>query len=318
MTAIFCEDLKHEYVERKTGRRRQSLAGISIAVPRGAIFGLLGPNGAGKTTSVRIFTTLLKASGGAARVLDLDVNRSGREIRSRIGVAFGGDKGFFGRLTGRQNLEYFGSLYGLSRSTLGVQIDRVLGIMELNSRADGKVATYSIGMKQRLHLARALLADPEVVFLDEPTVGLDPEIAQILRQHIQRLKAAGKTIFLTTHYMLEADQLCDQISIICNGRVVASGAPAQLKSGFGRLKVIECLLRELDKARLERVRTFEGVASVDVEERSSFPCAKVFCDESIDTSTVVEGFGKENLLGSPTVRTQTLEEAYLDIVRKSQ
>jgi len=315
MAAIECENLRHEFVEVNRAKRRIALNGLGLSVEPGTIYGLLGPNGAGKTTTVKILTTLMVPTSGRAEVLGNNVVQQAKEVRSNIGVAFGGDKGFFPRLTGRQNLRYFSLLQNLSPAVAKQRIGLLLDKMRLTERADSRVATYSAGMKQRLHLARAMLADPQVVFLDEPTVGLDPAVALDLREEVKRLKEAGKTIFLTTHYMLEADELCDKIGILFKGRLIANGAPTTIKQGFGRLKVTECAVRAFDSDLINALRDSPLIADVEVIERSSFPCFKIFSEEKSDVDQFIRTILQDSVIGDMLVRQQTLEEAYLSIIR---
>jgi ABC-2 type transport system ATP-binding protein len=319
MSAINCEALTHEFPEKnRSATARLALDGLSLSVDPGTVYGLLGPNGAGKTTTVKILTTLIIPTGGHASILGMDLLTESRKIRSRIGVAFGGDRGFYGRLTGRENLEYFAALTDLGPHDIKPGVDSILERMKLSERADSKVNTYSAGMRQRLHLARALVADPEVVFLDEPTVGLDPAVAHDLREEVKRLRRSGKTIFLTTHYMMEADELCDKIGVIFRGKIVVSGSPNEVKMGFDRMNVTECLVSSFDDAMLERLRASSLVADLEIADRSSFPCIKIFSGEQGDVSQYARQIFGSSIIGDIIVRQQTLEEAYLSIVRRQR
>jgi ABC-2 type transport system ATP-binding protein len=203
--------------------------GIDLDVERGEIFGVLGPNGAGKTTTMRMLATLLEPSGGSARVLGFDVRSQPREVRRRMGAVLSGERSLYWKLTARENLEYFAALYHVAPRVARPRIDRALEVVGLADRSDDYVERYSTGMRQRLVLARALLPDPPILLLDEPTVGLDPQSARHLRQVVSDLRGEGRTVLLTTHYMEEADNLCDRIAIIDGGRIVALGTPAELK-----------------------------------------------------------------------------------------
>src|SRR5579884_1712695 len=232
--AVEVHDLRRTYTTN-TGvvRRRQleveAVRGISFDVGSGELFGLLGPNGAGKTTTIKMLITLLLPTSGEARVLGLDVVREAREIRRRIGYVFGGDRGLYERLSAYDNLRYFAELYGVSGRAQRKRIEEVLELVGLKGREQERVEGYSRGMRQRLHIARGILHDPEIVFLDEPTIGVDPVGARELRSTIADLVAAGKTLLLTTHYMFEADALCDRIAVIARGRIVGEGTPSELK-----------------------------------------------------------------------------------------
>lgn len=204
--------------------------GVSFEVKPGEVFGFLGPNGAGKTTTIRMLATLLEPSSGQAFICGHDVTASPTEARQRLGAVLAGDRSLYWKLSGRENLEFFATLYHVPRHEVKKRIDTVLERMQLADRADEMVERYSTGMKQRLSLARALLADPPVLLLDEPTLGLDPQAARNLRELVLELKKEGRAILLTTHYMEEADLLSDRIAIIDHGKIIALDTPEALKS----------------------------------------------------------------------------------------
>ncbi len=218
-------------LRREPDKRETFVAvnGIDLRVERGEIFGVLGPNGAGKTTTLRMLATLLEPTSGEARVLGIDVRTHPREIRANLGAMLSGERSLYWKLTARENLEYFAALYHVPPNETKARIDAALVAVKLADRADDYVERYSTGMRQRLALARALLPDPPLVILDEPTVGLDPQAARDLRDRVRELKRQGRTVLLTTHYMEEADQLCDRIAIIDHGEIVALDTPAALK-----------------------------------------------------------------------------------------
>src|SRR6184192_3585913 len=218
--------LRREHDKRE---RFRAVDGIDLVVEPGEIFGLLGPNGAGKTTTMKMLATLLIPTSGAIRVLGIDPLERPREVRARLGAMLSGERSLYWKLTARENLEYFAALYHVPPHEIKARIANVLAAAKLLDRADDYVERYSTGMRQRLALARALLPDPPLVILDEPTVGLDPQAARDLRDRVRELKRQGRTVLLTTHYMEEADQLCDRIAIIDHGQIVALDTPAALK-----------------------------------------------------------------------------------------
>ena len=218
--------LRREPDERTTFR---AVNGIDLSVETGEIFGLLGPNGAGKTTTMKMLATLLVPTEGAIRVLGIDAAKEPRKVRARLGAMLSGERSLYWKLTARENLEYYAALYHVPPKDIRARIDRSLEAVKLSDRADDYVERYSTGMRQRLALARALLPDPQLVILDEPTVGLDPQAARDLRDRVRELKRQGRTVLLTTHYMEEADQLCDRVAIIDHGQIVALDTPAALK-----------------------------------------------------------------------------------------
>jgi len=212
-----------------SGATRRAIDGLSFEVLEGEIFGFLGPSGAGKSTTQRILTGLLRDYGGSAEVLGHDPRRAGSDYYERIGVSFELPNHYL-KLTGRENLTYFASLYrGPTRAA-----DELLAELGLGDAADLRVAQYSKGMQQRLTLARALLMEPRLLFLDEPTAGLDPASARRVRHLIAEQRAAGRTVFLTTHDMAVADELCDRVAFIVDGRIATVGAPRELKLSHGR------------------------------------------------------------------------------------
>jgi ABC-2 type transport system ATP-binding protein len=199
---------------------------LSISI-NNEIFGLLGPNGSGKTTTVLMLTTLLHPSGGTATVCGHDIVREGEKVRQQLSYV-PQDMAVDIKLTGRENILFFAHLYGIPRPK--DKTDEVLAIMELSDRADDLIRTYSGGMRRRLELAQALVHEPAVLFLDEPTIGLDVAARKKIWEHIRGLRRNGMTIFVTTHYMDEADQYCDRVGVISNGNIVALGSPSSLKS----------------------------------------------------------------------------------------
>lgn len=235
LPVISVKDLKRTY-QTKVGLLNQekksveALKGISFEIYPGEIFGLLGPNGAGKTTTIKILTTLLAPTSGEAKVFGCDAFGEEKKIRPRINFIFGGERSLYWRLSGEDNLKYFADIYKIPRAKQPELLNRLFDQVGLSDVRKHKVETYSKGMKQRLQIARALLNDPEIIFLDEPSLGLDPVGARALKQMIRDISAQGKTVLLTTHYMQEADELCDRIAIISGGEMVALDTVEGLKS----------------------------------------------------------------------------------------
>jgi ABC-2 type transport system ATP-binding protein len=320
--AIEVEELRRVYRSRTSTFKRgtkevEALCGVSFSVEPGELFGLLGPNGAGKTTTIKILTTLLLPTSGSARVLGLDPATQHRELRSRIGYVFGGDRGLYDRLSGLDNLRFFADVYKVPIRDKSRRIDELLELVGLKGRERERVETYSRGMRQRLHIARGILHDPEVVFFDEPTIGLDPVGARELREMVAGLQAAGKTILLTTHYMFEADELCQRVAVITGGTIVAQGAPSELKAALVDRTVIEIETYGVDERTLDQLRALSGVASVSVETRDQ---AQVVIVQAATGASLVQpllGALEGTTVGRVVSREPTLEDAYVELVREA-
>jgi ABC-2 type transport system ATP-binding protein len=319
MAAIEAADLRRTYKTHTGTLRRRSkeieaVRGISFAVEPGELFGLLGPNGAGKTTTIKMLITLLIPTAGSARVLGLDVVRQAREVRKRIGYVFGGERGVYERLSGYDNLRYFAELYGVPAGEQKKRIEELLELVGLKGREHERAEGYSRGMKQRLHVARGLLHDPDVLFLDEPTIGLDPVGAREVRATIASLTEAGKTVLLTTHYMFEADALCDRIAVISKGLIVAEGTPADLKRRVAQGIVVEVEVFGVADEAVERVRGLSGVASVAVEEREQAQVLVVQTEADVELTQAILGHLNGSDVGRISRREPTLEDAYVALV----
>lgn len=207
---------------------RTALDGLDLALAVGGIHGLLGPNGAGKTTLCRIASTVLLPSSGTARVLGHDVVVDARRVRRSLSVVFGGERGLYTRLTARDNLRFWGAMVGLDRRRAAARADAMLEVVGLADRGRERVESFSRGMQQRLHLARGLMGDAQVLLLDEPTLGMDPVSAHAFRDLVRTVRDEGRTVLLTTHDMAEAQAVCDTLTFLDRGRVVAAGTPRSI------------------------------------------------------------------------------------------
>jgi ABC-2 type transport system ATP-binding protein len=235
---------------------------VSFGVGPGEIFGLLGPNGAGKTTTIRMLSTLLEPTGGTARINGFDIRREPNAVRQSLGAVLTGERSIYWKLTGRENLHYFAALNHLPPDVAQRRVGELLERLELSHKADDLVERYSSGMKQRIAIAKALLANPPVVLLDEPTVGLDPQSARNLRELILDIKREGRTVLLTTHYMEEADQLADRIGIIDLGRIIALDTPTRLKASIRQLDVMHLEIENFAPALAGSLSALPSVARV--------------------------------------------------------
>jgi ABC-2 type transport system ATP-binding protein len=301
-------------VFRRRSIEVRALTDVSFSVEPGELFGLLGPNGAGKTTSIKILTTLLLPTSGRARVLGFDPASEPQRVRPQIGYVFGGDRGLYDRLSARDNLSYFADVYRVPAREKTRRIDELLDVVGLRGRERERVETFSRGMKQRLHIARGLLHDPPVLFLDEPTIGLDPVGARELRETVAGLQSAGKTILLTTHYMYEADELCGRVAVITDGRIVAEGTPASLKRGIADRTVIEIEATGVEEPLVSRLREMEGVTSVVVEEQDETQLVLVQSSLGAQLVQPLIGALEGVTVRAVTAREPTLEDAYVALV----
>ena len=317
--AIEADELVRTYrTHIGTIRRRRldvpAVRGVSFSVRPGELFGLLGPNGAGKTTTIKMLITLLLPTAGTARVMGHDVVADTNEVRKHIGYVFGGDRGLYDRVSAMDNLRYFAELYGVDPAEQRRRIDALLELVGLSGREHEKVEGYSRGMRQRLHVARGLLHDPEVVFLDEPSIGLDPVGARELRLTIKGLVEAGKTVLLTTHYMFEADALCDRIAVINDGRIVALGTGADLKGAVANRTIVEIETFGVSEAALAALRADPDVIEVNVEEREQSLILHVQSERGTQiTQRLLQRLG-ETRIGKVLGREPTLEDAYVHLI----
>jgi ABC-2 type transport system ATP-binding protein len=319
MAVIEAHELRRTYrTTTGTFRRRgldvEAVRGVSFEVRRGELFGLLGPNGAGKTTTIKMLITLLIPTSGSARVLGHDVVEDASEVRRCVGYVFGGERGVYERLSGYDNLRYFAELYSVPGREIKRRIAELLELVGLSGREKERVEGYSRGMKQRLHIARGLLHDPPVLFLDEPTIGLDPVGARELRSLIADLARAGKTILLTTHYMFEADSLCDRIAVISKGEIVAEGTPRDLKAAVADRTVVEIEAYGASDDAIERLRRVPGVASVSVEEREQTQLLLVQSSSGLLLTQTLLAQLDGSRIGRVASREPTLEDAYVALV----
>jgi ABC-2 type transport system ATP-binding protein len=282
---------------------------------------MLGPNGAGKTTTIKMLSTLLTPTSGSATVAGFDVLKRDRDVRRQLGVVLGGDRGLYGKLSARDNLIYFGHLYGMPRDSIRRAADEKLQMVGLLDRASERVEGYSRGMKQRVHLAKALIHNPPILILDEPTIGLDPAAAIELRRAIANL-APDHTVLLTTHDMFEADALCEEIAIVDSGSIVAQGTPSQLKAlvADSRRIVIEAgsMNGDLPTVRTE-ILDIPGVTAVQCDLSDAGSLLTLLCD---NTTVALDGSlatlrARQVNVTSVRVIEPTLEDAFLSIAGRT-
>jgi ABC-2 type transport system ATP-binding protein len=319
MNAIEVKNLQRVYrahigVIKRSIKEVVAVEDITFDIKSGELFGLLGPNGAGKTTTVKMLATLLIPTNGSAAILGYDVVKDANEVRKHIGFIFGGERGLYWRLSGIDNLRYFASLYGVEPDVSKKRIPFLLEMVGLEGRGNERVEGYSRGMKQRLHVARTLLHDPEILFLDEPTIGLDPVGARDFRQVIRNLQSEKKTILLTTHYMFEADSLCQRVAVIDKGVIVALDSPSELKKHVADLSVIEIETFGTSKEVIERVRTLSFVDALQVQEQDQRQMLLIQTARGAEAVPDVMNSLNGTRVGRVIVREPTLEDAYIRLV----
>lgn len=318
-TAIDVQHLKRIFrtsvgVFRREKKEIVAVKDVTFDIKKGELFGLLGPNGAGKTTTVKMLTTLLLPTAGTASVMGMDVVHQAQAIRSHIGFIFGGERGLYWRLSATDNLRYFASLYRIDPDVAKRRIPELLELVGLKGRENEKIEGYSRGMKQRVHIARTLLHDPEILFLDEPTIGLDPVGARELRSIVRNLQSQDKTILLTTHYMFEADALCDRIAVINHGEIVAMDTPENLKQNVQDLSIIELEVFGISDDILTRLRLQSYIDSVSVENREQKQAIVIHSPRGSEAVPDVLATLNGHKVGRVVVREPTLEDAYVRLV----
>lgn len=316
-TVIDVKDLKRTYtttegVLKKCKKEVEAVRGISFSVQKGEIFGLLGPNGAGKTTTIKVLTTLLSPTAGSARVMGLDTFGSEKQIRRKINFIFGGERSLYWRLSAEDNLKYFADLYLIPRHDQPALIDRLLERVGLLDKKKRKVESFSKGMKQRLQIARALLNEPEVIFLDEPTIGLDPVGARSLREIIRHITEMGTTVVLTTHYMQEAEELCDRIAIINEGQIVAMDTVEGLKRQISQPTKLRVPSEALSDQQLQDIKKHPNVERMVRMNKNNFIDIHS-AQADLVLSAIVETCGRDKMKGMQILDVN-LEDVYIELV----
>jgi ABC-2 type transport system ATP-binding protein len=325
--AIRTEDLTRTY-RRKRRRgwfRKKSddtpaeftaLNRVNLEVRPGELFGLLGPNGAGKTTLIKILTTLLAPSAGKAWVDGLDVETQQHALRPRINMVSGGESSGYGILTVRENLWMFARIYGVPNHLIRERTDRMLDIVGLTEQANSRVSHLSTGQRQKMNFCRGFITDPKILFLDEPTLGLDVTAARSIRQFVRQWmkEDANRTLLLTTHYMAEADELCDRLAIVDRGKILACDSPAELKRRVQERPIFEMSLAP----GANGVADVTGLPGVHQATRTETPTTielKVSLDEEAAIGGVVQKVagGGTRILGLKKVEL-TLEDVFIELV----
>ncbi|HEX6232455.1 MAG TPA: ABC transporter ATP-binding protein [Jiangellaceae bacterium] len=310
--AVEVRQLRRVFKGRRKAPEVIALDSVDLVIPAGEVHGLLGPNGAGKTTLCKILSTVLLPTSGHASVAGYDVVRDTAAVRRIIGIVFGGERGLYTRLTARQNLEFWAAMYGLRGRALRPRVDAMLSQIGLTERADDRVEGFSRGMKQRLHLARGLIGDPQVVLLDEPTIGMDPVAAREFRTLVGRLRDDGRTVLLTTHDMAEAEAVCDRVTLIDSGRLLATERPAALSRWISTYSRVDA--RDVPAGRvaqlISELSDIAGVAEVQFVQPAGI---RVETDAADAAPRVIRHLLDAGITSVAT-STPDLEEVYLHII----
>jgi ABC-2 type transport system ATP-binding protein len=317
--AIRTEKLTKRFAKKRhwrsiTQKLVEAVSGVSLTIKTGELFGLLGPNGAGKTTLVKCLSTLLLPDEGTASVLGYEVTTDPLAVRRSLGVMTGGERALYWKLSARDNLRYFGALYGLWGRKLERRIDEILEIMGLRDRENDRVERYSSGMRQKVSLARAMLHDPQVLLLDEPTLGLDPQFARFIREfiHEELNRKQGKTILLTTHYMDEADQLCDRVAFMNKGEIATVESPSWLKQRMPTERLLE--FRCAGSLVTEELQLPESVATISLHSADGISVVKVQAHQPEQVmGELIDRIREHATILSVKVTEPTLEDVFIHL-----
>ncbi len=306
--------------KKKEGKSVTALASVDLKIERGELFGLLGPNGAGKTTLLKILSTLLLPTSGNAYVAGFDVAKDFYEVRKRINMISGGEVSGYGLLTVRENLWMFSQFYGIKSEIAFKRIDDMLDLFGMADKKNEKVRTLSTGQRQKMNVIRGFVTDPEIIFLDEPTLGLDVNASRVIREYIVdwvRKKDGNKTVLLTTHYMAEADELCERIAIIDGGKILACDTPENLKKlvHMNRTFKLDVTFMK-DKSSLGSIKGVDNFTFHDDSEKELTSLRFVLTDESAVSDIVSVVLGRGAKIVSLQKTEPTLEDVFIKMVGK--
>ncbi len=323
--AIETEQLGRVYQIRGIGKGEKTkelkaLQDVDLQVSRGELFGLLGPNGAGKTTLIKILTTLLGPTSGVGRVAGYDVQKEAQQVRERINMVSGGESSGYGLLTVRENLWMFAQFYGIPSRIANERIKELMGMVGMGERLNTKSSDLSTGLRQKMNIVRGFLTDPEVLFLDEPTLGLDVNASRDIRSFIRQWMEVDpqRTLLLTTHYMVEADELCDRVAIINQGRVLACDTPAALKRRLQQDVFFRIEVSPLNGLNLQTLESVPGVLKVLHTPEDGRASLEFSLKEEAVLGPLVNQLTTAGIrLLNLTKREPTLEDVFVDLVGHS-
>jgi ABC-2 type transport system ATP-binding protein len=306
--------------KREDPKELVALKDVTLDIPRGELFGLLGPNGAGKTTLIKILTTLLAPTNGQAWVAGFNVHEEPQQVRPRINMVSGGESSGYGLLTVRENLWMFSQFYGIPSRIANQRIKDLLAVMELGDRMNTKSSDLSTGLRQKMNIVRGFMTDPEVLFLDEPTLGLDVGAARDVRNFIRQWMDdnPSRTLLLTTHYMVEADELCDRVAIINGGKVLACDTPARLKLSLQRDALFRLEVSPLNGLGTAPYEAIPGVRSVSHRAKDGVSRLEfILAEEGVLGSVITKMTENGITLLNFQKREPTLEDVFVDLVGRS-
>jgi len=319
--AIEVRDLGRIYKIRNNRQEKfkelSALVNVNLTVQKGELFGLLGPNGAGKTTLIKILTTLLSPSTGFASVAGFDVGKNPEEVRKRINMVSGGETSGYGLLTVRENLWMFAQFYGIESGEANRRIKMLTDIVGLSDRLSTKSSDLSTGLRQKMNIVRGFLTDPEILFLDEPTLGLDVEASRDVREFIKRWMRndENRTLLLTTHYMAEADELCDRVAIINQGKVLACDSPDNLKKLLQKDAIFHISLYTPNGISLENFEHITGVKNCVLSQKPDETFLDLILENESILSEIISEIGRQSLrLNRLEKKEPTLEDVFIKLV----
>ncbi len=313
--AIECRNLTRHFGGNRKKEPTVALDDVNLTVEEGELFGLLGPNGAGKTTLLKILATLLLPTSGSVSVLGYDVQKDAQKIRPRINMVSGGEVSGYGLLTVRENLWMFSQFYGVPGSEARERIDELLETFSLLDKAEAKVRTISTGQRQRMNVVRGFITDPDLIFLDEPTLGLDVSSSRTIRDYIRKWvrDGSGKTVLLTTHYMMEAEELCDRVAVIDRGRILACDSPQNLKRGVRKDSAFTLELTPF--AGIEEIAAVEGVRGTSIDSGGSKATVRIVTEDESAIADVISLISRKGgKVLSMTKAEPTLEDVFIQLV----
>ncbi|MFX0091474.1 MAG: ABC transporter ATP-binding protein [Candidatus Hodarchaeota archaeon] len=303
-----------------------ALVDVCFDIKEGEILGLVGPNGAGKTTLIKILATLLYPTKGKVSVAGFDVIQQANEVRKKVNMVAGAERMLHYRLTGRENLLYYAELYNVPRSEVKSRVEELLEVVGMSEKADIPVERYSKGMRQRVQIARAFINNPRILLLDEPTIGLDVEVARDIRSLImKRVEEQGLTVLLTSHYLFEVDVMVDRLAIIDEGKIIALDTPANLKSKMNLTQSMNFIIDPIEETKIMEIQNISGVLSVKITETlnpvtgtNGLQKLSITANQETISPHLIRKLNDITTIRHLSLSQSTLEDAFLKVIEKSK